>query len=285
MKKTLVSYFWITIGCIVYAIAFDWLFVPNQIGFGGITGIGQILNYYIPALPIGIVVIVLNIPLFLLGWKFLGAHLLVSSLYAMAASSVLMDIFAEMFTFQPMDAMLASIFGGVLIGAALGVVFAQGATTGGTDLAARLLKIPFAWLPTGKLLMLVDMTVLVAIVAAFRSLESGLYGLVALYIQGMVMDMVLYGLDQSKVAYIISNVPRETIQAIDDKLDRGVTILHGEGAFSGQDKQVLMCAFRQKEIVALKTLVFDLDPDAFIIVCSTHEVTGNGFRAYTKNEV
>lgn len=285
MKKTLVSYFWITIGCIVYAIAFDWLFVPNQIGFGGITGIGQILNYYIPALPIGIVVIVLNIPLFLLGWKFLGAHLLVSSLYAMAASSVLMDIFAEMFTFQPMDAMLASIFGGVLIGAALGVVFAQGATTGGTDLAARLLKIPFAWLPTGKLLMLVDMTVLVAIVAAFRSLESGLYGLVALYIQGMVMDMVLYGLDQSKVAYIISSVPRETIQAIDDKLDRGVTILHGEGAFSGQDKQVLMCAFRQKEIVALKTLVFDLDPDAFIIVCSTHEVTGNGFRAYTKNEV
>lgn len=285
MKKTLVSYFWITIGCIVYAIAFDWLFVPNQIGFGGITGIGQILNYYIPALPIGIVVIVLNIPLFLLGWKFLGAHLLVSSLYAMAASSVLMDIFAEMFTFQPMDAMLASIFGGVLIGAALGVVFAQGATTGGTDLAARLLKIPFAWLPTGKLLMLVDMTVLVAIVAAFRSLESGLYGLVALYIQGMVMDMVLYGLDQSKVAYIISSVPRETIQAIDDKLDRGVTVLHGEGAFSGQDKQVLMCAFRQKEIVTLKALVFELDPEAFIIVCSTHEVTGNGFRAYTKNEV
>ena len=285
MKKTLVSYFWITIGCIVYAIAFDWLFVPNQIGFGGITGIGQILNYYIPALPIGIVVIVLNIPLFLLGWKFLGAHLLVSSLYAMAASSVLMDIFAEMFTFQPMDAMLASIFGGVLIGAALGVVFAQGATTGGTDLAARLLKIPFAWLPTGKLLMLVDMTVLVAIVAAFRSLESGLYGLVALYIQGMVMDMVLYGLDQSKVAYIISSVPRETIRAIDDKLDRGVTVLHGEGAFSGQDKQVLMCAFRQKEIVTLKALVFELDPEAFIIVCSTHEVTGNGFRAYTKNEV
>lgn len=285
MKKTLVSYFWITIGCIVYAIAFDWLFVPNQIGFGGITGIGQILNYYIPALPIGIVVIVLNIPLFLLGWKFLGAHLLVSSLYAMAASSVLMDIFAEMFTFQPMDAMLASIFGGVLIGAALGVVFAQGATTGGTDLAARLLKIPFAWLPTGKLLMLVDMTVLAAIVAAFRSLESGLYGLVALYIQGMVMDMVLYGLDQSKVAYIISSVPRETIQAIDDKLDRGVTVLHGEGAFSGQDKQVLMCAFRQKEIVTLKALVFELDPEAFIIVCSTHEVTGNGFRAYTKNEV
>lgn len=285
MKKTLVSYFWITIGCIVYAIAFDWLFVPNQIGFGGITGIGQILNYCIPSLPIGVVVIVLNIPLFLLGWKFLGAHLLVSSLYAMAASSVLMDIFAEMFTFQPMDAMLASIFGGVLIGAALGVVFAQGATTGGTDLAARLLKIPFAWLPTGKLLMLVDMTVLVAIVAAFRSLESGLYGLVALYIQGMVMDMVLYGLDQSKVAYIISRAPRETIRAIDDKLDRGVTILHGEGAFSGQDKQVLMCAFRQKEIVTLKALVFELDPEAFIIVCSTHEVTGNGFRAYTKNEV
>ncbi|MCI9580787.1 MAG: YitT family protein [Oscillospiraceae bacterium] len=285
MKKMLASYFWITVGCVIYAIAFDWLFVPNQIGFGGITGIGQILNYYIPALPIGVVVIVLNIPLFLLGWKFLGAHLLISSLYAMAISSVLMDIFASMFTFQPMDMVLASVFGGVLIGASLGIVFAHGATTGGTDLAARLLKIPFAWLPVGKLLMVVDMAVLVVIVAAFRSLESGLYGLIALYIQGIVMDMVLYGLDQSKVAYIISRVPRETIQAIDRELDRGVTILHGEGAYSGQDKQVLMCAFKQREIVALKSLVFELDPDAFIIVCATHEVTGNGFAAYTKNEV
>ena len=186
---------------------------------------------------------------------------------------------------QPMDMVLASVFGGVLIGASLGIVFAHGATTGGTDLAARLLKIPFAWLPVGKLLMVVDMAVLVVIVAAFRSLESGLYGLIALYIQGIVMDMVLYGLDQSKVAYIISRVPRETIQAIDRELDRGVTILHGEGAYSGQDKQVLMCAFKQREIVALKSLVFELDPDAFIIVCATHEVTGNGFAAYTKNEV
>ena len=117
MKKTLVSYFWITIGCIVYAIAFDWLFVPNQIGFGGITGIGQILNYYIPALPIGIVVIVLNIPLFLLGWKFLGGHMLVSSLFAMTASSLLIDLYPLVYEFPPMeDTLLACVIGGVVLG-------------------------------------------------------------------------------------------------------------------------------------------------------------------------
>ena len=135
------SYFMITLASAIYAVGFNWFYVPNDIAFGGITGVGQIINAILPWAPIGTVVIILNIPLFILGWRLLGGHLLLSSLYAMAVSSVFIDIVNSIWTFEPMDSMLACVFGGVLMGASLGMVFQQGATTGGTDLIARLLKL------------------------------------------------------------------------------------------------------------------------------------------------
>ena len=277
------DYLWIALGSILYALSFDWFYVPNQIGFGGLTALGMILNHFSPAIPIGMVVLVLNIPLFLLGWKYLGGHTLVSSLFAMAATSVLVDLFAALYSFPAMDPMLAAIFGGVTIGASLGMIFAKGATTGGTDLIARLLKLPFAWLPMGRLLMAVDLSMLLAVAAAFRSVNSAMYGVISLYISTRVMDSMLYGLDKSKVAYIVTSNPRPMAAEIDRQLDRGVTYLHGEGSFSGEEKLVLMCAFRQKQIVPLKALVNRLDPGAFLIVCDAHEVLGQGFRRYQKN--
>ena len=290
MKKSKISnalncYLWITIGSVIYAIGFDWLYVPNGIGFGGITSLGQPLNYYVPALPIGMVVLVANIPLFLLGWRLLGGHLLISSLYAMAATSVLVDLFAYLFTFPPMDPMLASVFGGVITGLSLGIILGQGASTGGTDLIARLLKIPFSWLPVGKLLLAVDLIMIVLVAFAFRSMDSALYGIIALYISSIAMDGVIYGMDASKVAYIISSEPRKVAAAIDQQLDRGLTYLHGEGGGSGEDKLVLMCAFKQRQIVPMKKLVHEIDPGAFIIVCDAHEVLGEGFRRYQQNSL
>ena len=279
------DYIWITLGAVIYSLSFDWFYVPNEIGFGGITALGMILNRLIPGLPIGTVVLVLNIPIFLLGWKLLGGHTLVSSLFAMAATSILVDLIAAAYTFPPMDPMLASVFGGVSLGAALGIIFSKGATTGGTDLIARLLKLPFAWLPMGRLVMVVDTAMLLSVSIAFRSLESAMYGLIALYITTIVMDMVLYGLDQSKVAYIVTSNPRPMAAEIDKQLDRGTTFLHGEGSFSGQDKLVLMCAFKQRQIVPLKALVHTMDPEAFLIVCDAHEVLGQGFRRYQKNDL
>lgn len=286
MKKKLVPYLWIILGSIGYCLTFNGLYTPNQIGFGGVTGISQVINAVIPAVPIGGLTFVMNLPLFYFGWKFLGGHLLVSSLFTMFLTTLGLDVLSSIYTFQPLnDALLAAIFAGALNGLFIGIIFSQGATTGGSDLAARLLKLKLPWLPLGKVLMALDMTVILAAAVAFGRVYSAMYGLIALFISAQVTDMVLYGLDKSKVAYIISSFPQETIRAIDERLERGVTILHGEGAFSGQDKQVLLCAFKQKEIVTLKALVFELDPQAFIIVCSTHEVTGNGFAAYTKNEV
>ncbi|MCI8699431.1 MAG: YitT family protein [Oscillospiraceae bacterium] len=285
LKKTLLPVLIITLGSAVYALGFVWCYAPNGIAFGGITGVAQIVNFLIPALPIGVTVIVLNIPLFVLGWRLIGGRLLVTSLYAMALSSVFIDVLTPLYDWPPMEPLLACIFGGVLLGLSLGLVFQQGATTGGTDLLARLLKLKLAWLPMGKLLMGIDLAVIVAVAAAFRALDAALYGLVALYISTIVMDGVLYGLDTAKVAYIISDRNKEISAAIVKDLDRGVTILHGQGAYTGADKDVLMCAFKQREIAAIKAAVKDIDPAAFVIVCDAHEVLGEGFRDYKKDDL
>lgn len=290
MKKhpvlsAILPYLWIALASAFYALGFCWCYEPNHIGFGGITGVGQIINHFLPWAPIGVVVILLNVPLFLLGWRLLGGHLLFSSLYAMFISSVFVDLFAALIPFQSMDPMLATIFGGLLIGLSLGVVLLQGATTGGTDLLARLLKLKISWLPMGKLLMAVDLVVIAAVALTFQNFSSALYGVVSLYIASVSMDMVLYGMDQAKVAYIISSYPKEVSQAILGELDRGVTVLHGMGAWSGEEKKVLLCAFKQRQIVPLKRIIRSIDPEAFLIVCNAHEVLGDGFRSYQQNEL
>lgn len=275
----------ITLGCLVYALAFDWCYAPNDIAYGGFTGVAQILNSLGGSLSVGTLVFFLNLPLFLLGWKLLGGQLLVSSLYAMTLSSLFIDLLAALVSFPPMEPLLACIYGGALLGVGLGLILGQGATTGGTDLLARLLKLPLPWLPMGKLLLGLDLIVISACALVFHSLNTALYGLVALYLSTTVMDTVLYGLDTAKVAYIITSRPGPVAQALTQELERGVTILHGEGAWSGEQRQVLMCAFKQRQIVSLKQQVKDLDPDAFLIVCNTHEVLGNGFRRYHNQDI
>ena len=285
VKKNVIAYLWITLASAIYAVGFNWCYEPNQIGFGGITGVGQIINHFIPGIPIGTAVILLNIPLFLLGWRLLGGHLLVSSLYAMLASSVFVDLLHMFYTFQPMEPFLACVFGGVIIGLSLGIIFLQGATTGGTDLIARLLKLKLAWLPMGKLLMLVDLLVIAAVALVFRSIYSALYGVVTLYLSSFVMDQVLYGIDNAKVAYIISPEYKKINDAVIRDMERGVTILNGTGGWTGEDKRVLLVAFKQRQIVALKRTVKEIDPEAFLIVCPAHEVLGNGFRRYQQNDL
>ena len=137
----------------------------------------------------------------------------------------------------------------------------------------------------GKLLMAIDLVVIVAVALAFENAYSALYGVVALYLSSKVMDMVLYGLDTAKVAYIISQDPRAIARKLTRELDRGVTILQGRGAWSGQDKEVLMCAFKQRQIVTMKRMVKEVDPTAFLIVCDAHEVMGEGFREYQQNDL
>ena len=284
--KTFTAYLWLTLASAVYALGFNWCYAPNLIGFGGITGVAQIIHSALPWAPIGTVVILLNIPLFLLGWRFIGGHLLVTSLYAMFVSSLMIDgMTALAGPFRPMEPLLACIYGGVILGVAVGGMLRYDTTTGGTELGARLLLPRFPHLPIGKICLVMDLAVIVSYAAVFGSVLNALYGGVALYLTTVVMDMVIYGGRAAKVAYIISDRHREISDAIIRDIDRGVTILHGEGAYSGAEKKVLLVAFKQRQIVAIKRLVKELDPAAFIIVCEAHEVLGDGFRDYKQNDI
>lgn len=283
MKQYLKSYAVITLGSVIYALSFDWFVAPNHFAMGGVTGLAQILHYLFPAVTVGAASAVMNVPLFLIGWKKIGGHLLVSSLYAMVVSSAAIDGLNLLFDFRPMDPILAAIFGGGVMGVGLGLVFAQGATTGGTDIIAKLLKLKWPWLPIGKLVVIPDTAVMLLVALTFGELSAMLYGFIKLYACSKAMDAVLYGTVDSRVAYIIS----DHWQELSDTLlqSRGVTLLQGRGAYTGAEKQVLMIAFKQKEIVDLKRRVYELDPKAFLIVCDARDVLGNGFSAYRREEI
>ena len=274
----------ITLGAVIYALAFDWFVAPNQIAMGGVTGLAQIVNALVPVLPVGVLSILVNVPLFLAGWRLLGGRLLVSSLYAMAVSSLAIDVIAWMHTFPPMDPILATLYGGAGMGVGLGLVFSQGATTGGTDIIGKLLKLKFPWLPIGKLVMIPDMVVVILAAVVFGTVNAALYGLIQMYLLSKVMDMILYGWDTSRVAYIITDRWEETVQGLLD-MNRGVTLLQGKGAYTVAEKQVLLVAFRQREIVPIKRMLREIDPKAFFIVCDAHEILGEGFGDYQKEEI
>ena len=283
--RWLYEYGVITLGCAIYALSFNWFFQPNNISMGGFTGIAQIVNHYLPILPIGIMSIVLNIPLFYIGVRKQGVKLLISSLYAMSVGSLMLDGLAAIHTFTPMDEpLLACIYGGVLLGVSMGLMMTVGATTGGTELAARLLKYRIRHLSIGRLCLIIDVAVVSLYSLVFRQVNTALYGIIGMYISSLAMDAVVYGSVSAKMAYIISAQSAEITRRILD-LELGVTLLKGKGGYHGDDKQVILCAFKPSQIGTIKALVTGVDPNAFIIVCEAHEIVGEGFGEYTPDSL
>jgi len=284
LKKYARVYALVIAGSFIYALTFNWFFQPNHIAFGGFTGVAQILNALIPALPVGVVTIAMNVPLFILGVRRMGIGILFSSLFAMAAGSATVDVMASLYTFEAMDPLLASIYGGVLLGVSLGLMLLVDTTTGGTELLARLLKFHFHHLSMGRLCLIIDLVVISAYAAIFRNLNNALYGIVALYISTLVMDMLIYGSRNAELTYIISDESEQIAKAILD-MEMGVTVLDGKGAYTGNSKKVLLCAVKRRNIAAVKAQVMAIDPNAFMIVSQAHEVLGEGFDIYNKDSM
>ena len=274
----------IVLACFIFALGFSWCVAPNQFSIGGLTGVAQIINAFVPQASIGIVTIVLNVPLFILGWIFLGKRAVFKSLVAMVLSSLFLDGIMILHEFQPMDPMLASVYGGVLLGISMGILMMVNTTTGGTELGARLLKFPFPHLSIGKLCLVIDVTVVVIYAGVFHNILNAMYGIIALYISSIVMDYIIYGTRTAEVVYIISD-KQEEITAELLKLERGVTLLDGEGAYSGTRRKVLLCAIKRSQMVPVKLMVSDIDPNAFVIVCKANEVLGEGFGEYSKDSI
>lgn len=265
------------LGSAIFSLGFDLFMQPHQINIGGVSGVAMLLTTLVGRGSVGLFSLMINIPLFLLGGHHLGKKFFFGSLVGALACSVFLDLFALLSVPQT-DVMLAALYGGILSGVGIGLVFLGGASTGGTDIVAKLLRRRFRTLPLGRLMLAVDLVVITLTGVVYHDISKALYSAVPLYVFSVVMDGLIYGLDYSTVALIISDEFSAMTAAIEEKLDRGVTILDGQGGYSGERKQVLLCAIRRRQVPQLKDLVREIDPAAFVILQEAHQVLGEGFR-------
>lgn len=269
----------LTIGSVIYAFGVAYFLDPLDLAPGGLTGIGIILDNFIPLGP-GIIVFILNIPILVVGLKKFGKEFLFSTCYSTTLISVLMDVFRQWNHEIPLtyDKMLAALAGGVCLAVGMGLVFRCRGTTGGVDVIIKLVHLKYRHVKTGTILLVIDFAIIAASVIALKNIEIGLYAIVALFVNSMVFDLVLYGTDEAKLVYIVSNHHQEVSDRLLKEINVGVTLLEGEGAYTGEDKRVLMTASKKQNFPKIKDVVKEVDPEAFMIVSSATEVFGAGFK-------
>lgn len=283
-KKLAVDILFDIVSGIAFAIGLSSFSSPNQIAPGGVSGIAVLVQHLL-YLPLGTIMMALNIPLLLLAWRFLGKTFTLNTLKTVAIHTAILNLGDRLLPAYKGEYIIAALFGGVLIGVSLAMVFMRNSTTGGGDIISRLVQLRFRHVPIGKMMMCFDVLVLAASMVVFRNIESGLYGLISIFTTSKVIDSILYGLNTGKVLLIISPMEREIAKDIMDTLDRGVTFLSGTGAYSGKEKQVLMCAVRAPEYHALEEIVKKHDPEAFVLTLEAGEIQGEGFRPITQEKV
>ena len=277
LGKRLWQYALIVLGSFIYGFSFQAFLFPNSIVAGGVTGIAMILNAF-TAWPIGLMVIVMNIPLFLVAWRHFGLDFLISSLAGMAISSAFVDLFAMTDLVLTREPMLASIIGGVIKGAGLGMIYYTGATTGGIDIVAKLLRKRFSQINFGTIVLILDAAIILGYALIIGNYESAMYSVITMFVVTKIIDLVLYGLDLSCVCYLISEKSEALVEELTSgHVHRGVTILEGEGAYSHKHKHVILCVIKRNQIPELRRTVQSLDPDAFVIVTDAKNVFGRGF--------
>lgn len=281
--RRIVQYTVIVLGCVIYAVGFQFFMYPNNIVSGGIVGVAMIFNELLPV-PVGVTTIILNIPLFVIAWRYFGLDFLISSLVGMALSSAFVDLFAMFKIVLTNDPMLASIIGGVIKGVGLGVIYYVGSTTGGVDIVAKMLRMKNPHLNLGTILLLIDAAIIIAYAVILNKYESAMYSVITMFVVSKVIDLALYGIDNSCICYIISEKSSDiSHEIISGYMHRGVTILEGRGAYSGKEKQVIMCVIKRQQIAEIRRIIRNLDENAFFIVSDAKNVFGNGFENIREN--
>lgn len=284
------AYFFIVLGCLIVTIAMNLFLIPYKIAPGGVSGLSTVIHYLLDnKIPVGFLMLAFNIPLFLSGYKSRGREFLVRSLFGAVVLSVMIDITSPYFQFfadfivkfdETMaipDLLLNSIIGGFIMGFGLGIILKENATTGGTDLAAAILKKLFPRFSMGQYLLFADGLVIIFATIAFRSVKLGLYAALSLYISTKTIDAYLEGLNFAKGLMIISDQSEKIAHRLLHDVDRGVTGLKGMGMYSGKDKMVLLCVVKREEITTVRRIVKEYDPRAFMLLIDVREVLGEGF--------
>ena len=281
------KYGWIIatiLGSTIFALGFSLFLQPNEMSPGGISGLAMVIVELLGFGSTGTLSILINLPLFILGGMKIGKRFFAGSLLGMLLSSVLIDAFAAVY-FVQIEPLVAALYGGVLCGLGLGVVFMCGTSTGGSDILVRLLKLKYRNVPIGQISMSFDAIVVVLTGLVFRDVTKALYTGIAVFVCGQVVDAVVYRFDYSKVALVISREHAAIAEAIGKKLDRGATYLKAEGSYSHTEMKVVLTAVKKQQVAELKELVMEIDPQAFVIVQEAHQVLGDGFSRYSKDSL
>ena len=287
MQKLWQNYKWIPetiLGSAVFAAGFALFLQPNDLSPGGISGLALLIMELTGFGTVGMLSILMNLPLFILGGLKIGKRFFVGSLIGMVLSSVLIDTFTAL-RFPAVEPILAILYGGVICGLGLGIVFISGTSTGGSDILVRLLKLKYRNVPIGQISLTFDALVVFLTGLVFRDMNKALYTGITVYLCGKMVDAVVYRFDYSKVALIISKEYKTVVEEIGRKLDRRATYLHGEGTYSGENTKVVLVAIKKQQLAELKELVMEVDPNAFVIVQEAHQVLGDGFHRYSRDSL
>ncbi|CBK77277.1 UNVERIFIED_ORG: hypothetical protein B5F06_02935 [Lacrimispora saccharolytica] len=270
------------IGSLIYGIGIYMFVVPANIAPGGASGIALMVNF-VTGLPVGTLTLVLNVPLLILAWFYLSKKFAVSTAITTAVCSFVLDFVVPLFIpVYAGDRLLCSLYGGVLVGAGMALIFIAGSTTGGTDILGYILQKKRPHMSIGRALMIVDGIILAASIFVFGNIEAALFGLISLYVQTKVIDAIIYGGEVGSMATIVTSNPDEITEKVISELDRTATLLPAKGAYSRKDTNVLLCTVRKSQFSRLKKIVYDADPNAFVMVTDTSEVFGLGFKDFTE---
>ncbi len=276
--KTIYAYLRIVFGAAIYAAGIQWLYKPVGMVSGGVTGIAMIANMLVPRVQVGTFIIIANVPIFIIALKKFGFRFMMSSIVGMIAASLFIDLFAAVGRVGVTDdPVLAAVFGGFVTGVGMGVIFSGEGTSGGVDVIATIIRQKRPYINMGTFVLVLDAVVVAAYALIFKRYHMAMYTIVAVFISSKVIDTVLYGISQSKLCHIISEYSDEIKTEIVKTLHRGVTLLDGKGAFSGQDKQVLLCVVKRQQIVQIRRIIKGIDQKAFVIISDTRNVFGEGF--------
>lgn len=282
--KKFVDYLFVLAGTAIYALGVHVFTVPNQIAPGGVTGLATAVNA-LTSLPIGIFVSVINIPLILVGLKSLGRDFILKTLASTVFFTFLTDFAYQWIPVYQGNTLLAALFGGALIGLGIAAAFIRNGSTGGTDIINRMIQKKFPHLAIGKVVLLSDIVVIAFATFVFRELETALYAIISMFVCSKVIDSIIYGVDVGKMVMIVSNHCEEISHAVTKELGRGGTIIPAKGAYSGQEREILLCALRNNEFYKIKRLVNQIDPSAFLIVTNAGEVLGEGFQSISEQRL
>ena len=273
------------LGSAIFSLGFSLFLQPHDMSAGGISGLALVFVEVFGIGSVGMISILINLPLFLLGGLRIGKQFFAGSLLGMILSSVLIDLLTP-FAIADMEPLLCVLYGGVICGLGLGIVFIFGTSTGGSDIVIRLLKLRYRNVPIGQISMCFDAVVVILTGIVFRDISKALYTGIAVFVTSQVIDAVVYRFDYSKVALIVSKeYEKIAIDVVGKKLGRGATYLYGQGSYHKNETKVVLTAVKKQQVAELKEMVTQLDPDAFIIVMEAHQVLGDGFARYTKHSL